>query len=143
MESEPDTSAKTFAMAVFPAIFGPQTKIVSFGTVIFASSRSLEMNSQALIEPIFKKLNQLVQSMIDFLNMNPHAAWHHVLFQFNILIAKYDAALRELQAPALRQLIVHPNNLVEEDPEMRIQYQPNLGLSSSSCSFANKAASRN
>ncbi|KAJ3390613.1 hypothetical protein HDU92_000366 [Lobulomyces angularis] len=55
--------------------------------------------------------------MEKFLNLPHNANWQTILPQFNVLIAKYESLLSELEQPVLKKLIIHPQVLLPDDPE--------------------------
>ncbi|RKO92649.1 hypothetical protein BDK51DRAFT_42495 [Blyttiomyces helicus] len=63
------------------------------------------------------KLNQLNDSLAEFLTIHPLTRWPDVLSQFNILIAKYESLMAEMRSPLFKYTLPIPSTLPQDDPD--------------------------
>jgi len=69
------------------------------------------------LETTKNKLSQLNESLNSFLTLHPQTPWPLILDKFNILIARYNQLLQEVSCKFLKECVIHPDSLPEDDPD--------------------------
>ncbi len=70
------------------------------------------------LQNLKNKLQQILDSLNEIVSLSPHTSYHHVLSMTSVLTAKYDAVIKEVEGYLFKQLLIHPNTVPIEDPEL-------------------------